>query len=260
MRRRGAAPSRSAVAVVALATAVGPARGPRAPRRRWAAAATAACRRRSRRPSHPGPPRRLGRPRARALWAPVKRAVAVRARAGRHAHRGSRRCRTRRPEGTRNVVAVSPARTTTGRPWVEVRLPVLPNGRTGWVPRAALGGYGTVHTRLVVDLGRLRRRSTARAGRTPGAGRGRRSGTPTPRASSMSATASPAIAARPTARSRSARAPAPRARRTGPPAGSSASTAPTGRTSCPAASPTAASGCATRTSSPSPGGCRSGRR
>jgi lipoprotein-anchoring transpeptidase ErfK/SrfK len=32
---------------------------------------------------------------------------------------------------------------------------VLPNGRTAWVPRAALGGYRFVHTRLVVDRRRL---------------------------------------------------------------------------------------------------------
>ena len=39
---------------------------------------------------------------------------------------------------------------------MHVRLPVLPNGTTGWVRRPALGGYGTVDTRLDVDLGRLR--------------------------------------------------------------------------------------------------------
>jgi lipoprotein-anchoring transpeptidase ErfK/SrfK len=31
-----------------------------------------------------------------------------------------------------------------------------PNGRTGWVPRAALGGLHTVHTQLVVRRSRLR--------------------------------------------------------------------------------------------------------
>jgi lipoprotein-anchoring transpeptidase ErfK/SrfK len=35
---------------------------------------------------------------------------------------------------------------------VHVHLPILPNGTTGWVPRAALGGYGFVTTRLLVDL------------------------------------------------------------------------------------------------------------
>jgi lipoprotein-anchoring transpeptidase ErfK/SrfK len=39
--------------------------------------------------------------------------------------------------------------------WVYVRLPVLPTGSTGWVPRQALGVYGVVKTHLVVDLERL---------------------------------------------------------------------------------------------------------
>jgi lipoprotein-anchoring transpeptidase ErfK/SrfK len=100
----------------------------------------------------PGAPRRLGPARHRSLWAPVKRAVAVRdapdAAASQVALLG-----TRTPEGTRNVVAVAArGHDRRGRRWVQVRLAVLPNGRTGWVPRAALGGYGTVHTRLVVDV------------------------------------------------------------------------------------------------------------
>jgi lipoprotein-anchoring transpeptidase ErfK/SrfK len=40
--------------------------------------------------------------------------------------------------------------------WVQVRLPMRPNGRTGWVQRSALGGLHTVHTELVVQRGRLR--------------------------------------------------------------------------------------------------------
>ncbi|MCW2982692.1 MAG: ErfK/YbiS/YcfS/YnhG family protein, partial [Conexibacter sp.] len=42
-----------------------------------------------------------------------------------------------------------------GALWVRVRLPALPNGRTGWVPRAALGAYGTTHTRLTIDRAAL---------------------------------------------------------------------------------------------------------
>ena len=40
-----------------------------------------------------------------------------------------------------------------GHLWVHV--PVLANGRTGWVPRQALGVYGVVHTHLFIDLDRL---------------------------------------------------------------------------------------------------------
>jgi hypothetical protein len=38
-----------------------------------------------------------------------------------------------------------------GRYWVRVRLPILPNGSTGWVPRDALGPFHAIRTRLVVD-------------------------------------------------------------------------------------------------------------
>jgi hypothetical protein len=58
----------------------------------------------------------------------------------------------RTPEGTANLVLVL-GRTTdrAGRVWVRARLPALPAGAVGWIPRAALGGYTTVHTRLLVD-------------------------------------------------------------------------------------------------------------
>lgn len=61
----------------------------------------------------------------------------------------------RTPEGTANIVSVlGNARLAAGRLWVQARVPGL-DGRTGWIPRAALGGYHVVRTRLVVDLQRL---------------------------------------------------------------------------------------------------------
>ena len=66
------------------------------------------------------------------------------------------RLERRTPEDTTNLVLVlGRKRDRTGRIWVHARLPVLPNERTGWVPREALGGYNVVDTHLVVDLGRL---------------------------------------------------------------------------------------------------------
>jgi lipoprotein-anchoring transpeptidase ErfK/SrfK len=60
------------------------------------------------------------------------------------------------PEGTTNIVlALGRREGARGRLWVHVRLPVLPNNTTGWVPRDALGGYVEVDTHLVVDLERL---------------------------------------------------------------------------------------------------------
>jgi lipoprotein-anchoring transpeptidase ErfK/SrfK len=103
----------------------------------------------------PGRPRRLGSARDRSLWAPVEHAVAVRAAPDPAAARIAD-LPTATPEGTRNIVAVvRRAEDDGGGRWVEVRLASLPNGRTGWVPRSALGGYGTVETRLVVDVGSL---------------------------------------------------------------------------------------------------------
>ena len=58
-------------------------------------------------------------------------------------------------EGTTNVVLVLEDVSALGERWARVRLPVLPNGRLGWVPRRALGGYRFVNTHLVVDRTRL---------------------------------------------------------------------------------------------------------
>jgi L,D-transpeptidase catalytic domain len=63
---------------------------------------------------------------------------------------------TRTPEDTTNIVSVLGRKPDAGgRLWVHIRLPVLPNGTTGWIPREALGGYGVARTHLVVDLRRL---------------------------------------------------------------------------------------------------------
>jgi hypothetical protein len=61
------------------------------------------------------------------------------------------------PEGTPNALPVLRSKSdSSGRLWVEVRLPALPNGRVGWVRRQTLGGYETVSTHLVVDREQLR--------------------------------------------------------------------------------------------------------
>lgn len=68
-----------------------------------------------------------------------------------------------------------------GRTWLRIRIPMRPNGRTGWVRDFALGPLYRVQTRLVVDRGRLRAtlyRSGRRIWRSPiGVGK---AGTPTP--------------------------------------------------------------------------------
>jgi hypothetical protein len=38
-----------------------------------------------------------------------------------------------------------------GQPWLHIRIPMRPNGRTGWVPADMLGPLTTVTTQLVID-------------------------------------------------------------------------------------------------------------
>ncbi len=60
------------------------------------------------------------------------------------------------PDETPNALTVLGVTTdSSGRLWVRVRLPVLPNGTVGWVRRRALGAYQTISTHLVVDRLRL---------------------------------------------------------------------------------------------------------
>jgi hypothetical protein len=90
------------------------------------------------------------------LWSFVRRATTARTTPGR-AGAAVMGLPSTTPEGTANTLLVlGRARDAAGRVWVHVRLPVLPNGTTAWVPRRALGGYRSVRTRLVVDLRRLR--------------------------------------------------------------------------------------------------------
>jgi L,D-transpeptidase catalytic domain len=56
------------------------------------------------------------------------------------------------PEETQNLVqALDGQINEKGEYWVRVRLPILPNGSTGWVPRGALGAYNKIWTHLVID-------------------------------------------------------------------------------------------------------------
>jgi L,D-transpeptidase-like protein len=110
----------------------------------------------------PPPPRPAFRPppatplaeRSTSIWAPVRRPALARA-APSFSSRTIAPVGMQTSEGTTNLVLVTARRRVDGRSWVNVRLPVLPNNTTGWVPRATLGGYHFVDTHLVVDLDRL---------------------------------------------------------------------------------------------------------
>jgi len=103
-----------------------------------------------------GPPVALERHRGETTWAAVRRDVTARARPLRSA-RAVGVLEAQTPEATTNIVLpLARRRDARGELWIRVRLPALPNGLTGWVPRAALGTYGTVRTRVAVDLARRR--------------------------------------------------------------------------------------------------------
>lgn len=48
-------------------------------------------------------------------------------------------------------VALASAKLRSGQTWIQVEVPGRPNGRTGWVPRGALGTLHTVHSYLLVN-------------------------------------------------------------------------------------------------------------
>jgi lipoprotein-anchoring transpeptidase ErfK/SrfK len=112
-------------------------------------------------PASPSPALRIGIPEGLASqryvtrWTVVRTPTAARVAPDARA-RVVARIAARTPEGTPNLLAVlnvvSEARAAL---WVRVRLPVLPNGTIGWVPRRDLGPYVNVNTRLVVDRTRL---------------------------------------------------------------------------------------------------------
>jgi lipoprotein-anchoring transpeptidase ErfK/SrfK len=65
------------------------------------------------------------------------------------------RLSSRTPEGTTNTVLALARVERGGTLWIKARLPVLPNNTVGWIPRASLGGYNSVNTRVVIDTAKL---------------------------------------------------------------------------------------------------------
>ena len=101
-----------------------------------------------------GAPERLATERHAAKWAALRRSTIARTRPSTRA-RAAARVSARTPEGTTNLVLVLGSRRDAhGRLWIRARLPSR-GVRSAWLPRSALGTYGVVHTRLVVDRARL---------------------------------------------------------------------------------------------------------
>ncbi|TMK80505.1 MAG: hypothetical protein E6G45_00085 [Actinobacteria bacterium] len=102
-------------------------------------------------PGLPGEPFPLDGAKGMSRWASVLRVVAVRARPSASA-RVITRLRPLTPEQTQNIALTLTGQINDkGEYWVRVRLPLLPNGSTGWVPRNALGGFNQIFTHLVID-------------------------------------------------------------------------------------------------------------
>jgi len=100
-------------------------------------------------------PRVLTFTRAIAHWSTVLRPVNARAEPDESARVVTRLMQTT-PEETTNLVIVLRTVVVAGTAWSNVRLPILPNNSTAWVPRASLGPTNVVDTHLVVDRAALR--------------------------------------------------------------------------------------------------------
>ena len=102
-------------------------------------------------PNGANDPFSLGGPNGLSRWARIDRTVAARVRPSANA-KAITRLRPLTPELTSNLVLARAGQINeNGEYWVEVRLPLLPNGSTGWVPRSALGSFHRIWTRLVID-------------------------------------------------------------------------------------------------------------
>jgi lipoprotein-anchoring transpeptidase ErfK/SrfK len=89
-------------------------------------------------------------------WAAVRRAVLARAAPSFSAKRVAA-VSTSTPEATTNILELlGTAQQNADGTWQRVRLAVLPNGTTGWVPESALDGSVVLDTVLMVNLSRFR--------------------------------------------------------------------------------------------------------
>ena len=93
---------------------------------------------------------RLSRPGKTSYWAFVDRAEWARAKPSTSARKVAK-LTLRSPEATDDLVMVLDRTETRGRTWLRVRLPVRPNGTTGWVPASALSELQPLSTWLRID-------------------------------------------------------------------------------------------------------------
>lgn len=89
-------------------------------------------------------------------WALVQHRTVARSGPARQA-RAVSRISYRTPELYRNAIQVLDSVSyRKGQTWVRIRLAILPNGSTGWVPRGSLTGYSKIQTRMTISHSSLR--------------------------------------------------------------------------------------------------------
>jgi L,D-transpeptidase catalytic domain len=99
---------------------------------------------------------RLSNVRGRSQHATLLQAVAART-APTTSSRVVARLRLLTPEHVPHVVYLLRGRINRqGRYWLQVQLPILPNGSSGWIPRETVGAFRTLDTHLVIDRSRFR--------------------------------------------------------------------------------------------------------
>jgi hypothetical protein len=98
---------------------------------------------------------RLSTERSVTRWAHSNLLVKVRTHPSRRS-RAIARLRWQTEDGPPEVYVVLRSRRVGGATWMQIRVPGRPNGRTGWVPRAALSALHTIHTALTIDQRTLR--------------------------------------------------------------------------------------------------------
>ena len=85
-----------------------------------------------------------------AVWTTADYAAPIRALPSVSAARVAR-LRLQTPDGWLQSYLLLRQRETPAGSWVQLRIPMLPNGKTGWVPRSALGYFERVNTQLVIN-------------------------------------------------------------------------------------------------------------
>jgi hypothetical protein len=83
-------------------------------------------------------------------WSVADRIVPIRSRPA-PSGRAIARLQYGTPDGFQETYILLREHFSNRTPWILVRIPGRPNGRTGWVPRSALDSFHLIHTEIVVD-------------------------------------------------------------------------------------------------------------